>query len=193
MGAPLSRLSWRAAGRFYALVDLAYRRWHRLEQVGGILYAGRTVWRGERRRLEDGTEVAPGDPILRLHLNSRLAAAAAAGAGSAAGSGLRFVRRFVPACRALAIRVSEDPVWREIVAVHAVGWISPYVGERWGFEFERLPGGLRTRLARWHMGNLLAAADSPDHRRGQPPPWPMAVWISRRRLFEQFLEEGPPG
>ena len=189
MGSTLSRLMWRIAAPINAVVDRAYRRWHRLEEVGGIFYAGRDTWRGARRRLEDGTEVAPGDPILQLHLNGRLVASDGRGSGSAAATGLRFVRRFVPGCQALARRVSEDPVWGDVVAIHAVGWISPYVGERWGFEFERLPKNLRTRLIRWHMGNLLASADHQGHRRGRPRPWPMDVWMSRRRLCERFLTE----
>jgi hypothetical protein len=186
MGDTLSRLLRQGAARLYALVDLAYRRWHRLDQVGGILYVGRATWRGQRRRLEDGTEVMPGSPILRLHLNSQLAADVSAGAPSAPGSGLRFARRFLPACRALARRVREDPAWSDAVAVYAVGWISPYVGEPWGFEFERLPAGLRTRLIRWHIGHLLAAAAPAG--RPAPAPWPMAIWLSRRRLLERFLD-----
>jgi len=193
MGSALRRFARSAAARFYAFVDRLYRRWHGLEEFGGILYAGRSIWRGPMRRLEDGTEVSPGDPILLFHLNSQAAAADGAGAGSAAAAGLRFARRFLPACGALARRVSEDPVWRDVVAVHAVGWISPYVGERWGFEFERLPAGLKTRLIRWHIGNLLAAADSQGSRRGLSRPWPMAVWMSRRRLCERFLDRPRPG
>ncbi len=189
MGASLSRLMWRAAAPVYEVSDRAYRRWNRLEEVGGIFYAGRATWRGAGRRLEDGIEVNPGDPILRLHLNSQLAASDGAEAASPAAAGIRFVRRFVPGCQALARRVSEDPGWRDVVAVHGVGWISPYVGERWGFEFERLPDGLKTRLIRWHIGNLLAAADRAGHRRGHPRPWPMHVWMSRRRLCERFLDE----
>jgi hypothetical protein len=189
MGSALRRLIWRAAAPVYALADRVYRRWHRLEEVGGILLAGRTVWRGARRRLEDGTEIAPGDAILQLHLNGQRVAGDGAGAGSPAATGLRFVRRFVPACRDLARRLSEDPGWHDVVAVHAVGWITPYVGERWGFEFERLPGGLRTWFIRWHMGNLLAAADRQGHRRGRQRPWPMDVWMSRRRLCERFHVE----
>ncbi len=188
MGGALRRFVRSLAARFYALADAVYRYWNGLEEVGEIFYAGRSTWRGEKRRLQDGTEIAPGDAILRLHLNSQRVAAAGAAGGSAAAVGLRFARRFVPACRALARRLSTDPGWREVVAVHAVGWISPYVGEPWGFEFERLPAGLRTGLIRWHMGNLLAAADPRGRRRGRPRPWPMEIWISRRRLCERFLE-----
>lgn len=190
MGALLSRLLWRAAGPLFALVDHLYRRWHRLERVGQILYAGRVRWGGAPRRLADGTDVRPGDPILRLHLDSQLAAADAAGAGSSAGVGRRFARRFLPACAQLARRLREDDGWRDVVAIRGVAWIGPYVGERWGFEFERLPDGLQTRLIRWHMGNLLAVAAA-GGQRGERP-WPFEVWISRRRLCETFLgREGP--
>ena len=188
MGGALSRLL-RAAVPFYDLVDRLYRRWHGLEEVGGLFYVGRGIWRGAGRRLEDGTELASGDAILHLHLNSQLVAADAAGSASAAAAGLRFARRFVPACRAVARKVREEPGWRDVVAVYAVGWVSPYVGEPWGFEFERLPGGLRTRFIRWHLGNLLAAATPPGQSRRRPRPWPMAMWMSRRRLCERFLDE----
>ncbi len=189
MGRALSRLVWRLARPLYGLLDRAYRRWHRLERVGGIFHVGRESWRGAARRLEDGTLVAPGDAILRLHLDGELAAAGSAGADSAAGTGLRFARRFVPACGALAGRMRDDPGWRDVVAVHTVSWISPYVAEHWGFEAERLAGGLGTRLIRWHMGNLLAAAAGRGFRRRQARPWPVALWISRRRLCERYLGE----
>ena len=187
MGASLSSLLWRAAAPLYAWVDRIYRRWNRLEQVGEILFVGRTHWRGPRRRLEDGTEVQPGATILRLHLNNQLAAAAASAAGTPTGVGRRFARRFLPACTALARRLRDDADWRDVVAVQGVAWIGPYVGERFGFEFERLPGGLKTRFIRWHMASLLAVADPDGGRHAQP--WPFEIWISRRRLCAQFLAE----
>ena len=184
MGAILRRRFWRAAAPLFALADRAYRRWHGLEEIGGILYAGRARWRGQPRRLADGTAVAPGDPILWLHLNSQLAAADTAGASSPAGAGRRFARRFLPACAALARRLQADPGWSDVVAIHGIAWIGPYVGERWGFEFERLPDGLGSRFARWHMRNLMAVAD-PESRRRELP-WPFEIWISSRRLCERF-------
>lgn len=192
MGRPLSGLFWRLARPVYALLDRAYRRWHRLERVGGIFHVGLESWRGAVRRLEDGTRVAPGDAIVRLHLDGEAAAAGSAGAESAAGTGLRFARRFVPACQALARRIEEDPGWAEVVAVHTVTWISPYVGEHWGFEAERLERGPVTRLIRWHMGNLLAATAGRGFDRARPRPWPVSMWMSRRRLRERYLVEAPP-
>lgn len=191
MGAFLSRLFWRAAAPLYGLVDRAYRRWHRLEEVGGILYVGRARWRGRPRRLDDGTEVAPGAPILRLHLNSQLAASEGSGAASPAGAGRRFARRFLPACAALARRLETDSGWSDVVAVYGVAWIGPYVGERWGFEFERLPDGFKTRWIRRHMSSLLAVADPRSGRREVP--WPFEIWISRRRLCERFGGGGAAG
>ena len=188
MGDALSRLGWRLAAPLYALLDRAYRRWHRLERVGGIFHVGLEPWRGAARRLEDGTEVAPGDAVLHLHFDSQMAADEGAGGGSAAGRGLRFARRFTHACQALARRLREDPQWADVVAVHGVSWISAYVAERWGFESARLVDGPRTRFLRWHMGNLLAAAGRPGWRRGRQRPWPMECWISRRRLCERYGE-----
>ena len=189
MGGALSSLVWRLAAPVYALVDHVYRRWNRLQRVGGIFHVGLERWSGAGRRLEDGTQVSPGDAILELHLDGSLAAAESAGGASAAATGLRFARRFVPACQALARRVDEDPAWADVVAVHTVSWISSYVGEHWGFEAERLADGPRTRLIRWHMGNLLAASDGQEHRRGRPRPWPVELWMSRRRLRERYLTE----
>lgn len=190
MGTSLSRLLWRAVAPLYALADRAYRRCYRLEEVGGILYVGRARWRGRRRRLADGTEVAPGDAILKLHLNSQMAAEGS-GAGSPAGAGRRFARRFLPACAALARRLETDPGWRDVVAIHGVGWIGPYVGERWGFEFERLPDGLKTRWIRLHMTGLLTVADPRSGWREVP--WPYEIWISRRRLRELLGGGRAPG
>ena len=157
--------------------------------MGGIFHVGLDRWRGATRRLEDGTRVAAGDAILRLHLDGAVAAAESTGGDSAAATGLRFARRFVPACQALARRLEEEAAWADVVAVHAISWISPYVGERWGFEAERLADGPRTRLVRWHMGNLLAATERQGHREGRPRPWPVELWMSRRRLRERYLAE----
>jgi hypothetical protein len=173
----------------FGLLDHAYRRWHRLERVGGILHVGRATWKGAERRLEDGTRVSRGDTVLQLHLDGRLAAAGSVGGGSGAGTGLRFARQFVPACRELAERLEGDPAWAGVVAAHTVSWISPYVAEHWGFEAERLERSVKTRLIRWHLGNLLAAAGGADRRGGRVRPWPVSLWISRRRLCERYLKE----
>ena len=182
MGGSLSRPVGRFAASAYDLADRLYRRWHRLERVGGIFHVGLETWRGAPRRLEDGTEVTRGSTIARLHLDSQAVTAGSAGAGSAAGAGRRVANQFVPACQALARRLGDDPRWAAVVALHGVSWISPYVSERWGFEAERLADGPRTRMLRWHLGNLLAVAG--DRRR--PRPWPVAFWMSRRRLCRRY-------
>lgn len=182
LGGALSGLLWRAAAPIYALADRLYRRWYRLEPVGDIFHVGLERWRGAGCRLEDGTQVAPGSIVVRLHFDGQALAAGSAGAVSAAGTGLRFARQFTAGCQALARRLSDDPEWAAVIALHGVSWVSPYVAERWGFESHRLADGPRTRLARWHMGNLLAAAG--DRRRERP--WPVSLWISRRRLCRRY-------
>ncbi len=187
MGAALSRALWRLASRFYRVLDVLYRRWHRLEPVGKLLYVGRGVHRGEPRRLADGTEVAPGDAIGTLHFDNQFIAGESGAADSAAASGIRFARRFFPAFKALARRASEDPGWSDLVAFHAVGWFPPH-GERYGFEFSRLPPGRRARWLRWHISNLVMAFNPEAGRRERQRLWPMEIWLSRRQLLESFLE-----
>jgi hypothetical protein len=197
VGGPLSRFFWRAAGAFYGAVDRLYRWWHGLEPAGELLYVGRTVWKGPPRRLADGTELSPGDPLASLHFNNRFIAADGGGAGNeakaaAASGAMGFARSFLPAFRALARKLSEEPRWRDVVAVYAVSWIPPQA-ERFGFEFQRLPDGLRTRLIRWHIGNLMTAANFEAGRRRRGRLWPMEILLSRRLLLENFLRERPSG
>lgn len=191
MGGALNRLRWRLAGRLYGAIDRLYRRGYRLERVGKLLWVRLDVWRGAPRRLGDGTEVGIGDQILRLHLDNQLIAAESGSAETPAASGLRFARRFFPAYRALARRVSEDADWGRAVAVHHIGWIPPH-GERFGFEFERLPDGWRARWIRWHMTNLMMVANPEAGRRERQRLWPMEIWLSRGRLIASFLEEPLP-
>ena len=91
----------------------------------------------------------------------------------------------------LAKRVSEDPAWRDIVAVHHIGLIPPH-GERFGFEFERLPDGPRARWILWHSRNLMMAANPRAARRERERLWPMEVWLSRGRLLSSFLKDRLP-
>jgi hypothetical protein len=187
VGNSLSRLFWRASGGLFRAVDAAYHRWHRLEPVGEVFFVGRERWRGPARRLADGTEIAPGDPLVSLHFNNQAIAAASGASDSAAASGLRFARRFFPACRALAAKLHDEPAWREVVAAHAIGWFPPH-GERYGFEFERLPDGPRARWTRWYMLTLIMVANPDAGRRERRRLWPMEIWLSRRRLMESFLD-----
>lgn len=189
MGGDLSRLLWRSAAPLLELVDRLYHRRHHLEPIGELLWVGRSLWSGPRRVLADGTEVAPGDPIVTTHFNNQLIAAESGAAASAAASGMRFARRFFPAYRALARKLRDEPGWQDAVAVYAVGWFPPH-GERFGFEFEPLPDGPRTRWLRWYIGLVITVSNPEAGRRERRRLRPMSIWLSRRRLLESFGGRG---
>ncbi len=162
-----------------------YRRLHRLEPVGRLLWIGRSVYHGPRRTLADGTVVEPGARIDTLHFDNQFLGDESGAAESAAASGIRFARSFFPAFRELARRADQDPGWRSVAAFRGVGWFPPH-GEKFGFEYQRLPDGARTRWLRWHIANLVSAYNPAAGRRERARLWPMEIWLSRRRLLDSF-------
>jgi len=137
-------------------------------------------------KLEDGCEVGPGDPVIKLHLNN---AWIAEGWRSSSGSGMRGFPRglfyyFKDGLQLLATEVA-DGRYGGIVAVY--GWTAFHANaNRLGFQVIDLPNTLRMKLAQLHITALMQAHPIPWLKRpaaSRESVKVKAVWLSRAELL----------
>jgi len=137
-------------------------------------------------KLEDGCEVKPGDPVIKLHFNN---AWINEKTRSNSGLGKRiFPRRFVSYSKEglqLLAREVADGKYGDIVAVY--GWTALHThARRLGFKVIDLPDTLRTKLARLHIAALMQAHRVPWLTKLTSSPKSIkvkAVWLSRTELL----------
>ena len=137
-------------------------------------------------KLEDGCEVKPGDPIIKLHLNNVWIAKRWR---SSSGSGMRGFPRgliyyFRDSLQLLATEVA-DGKYDSIVAVY--GWTAFHIhANRLGFQVMDLPNTLRIKLARLHITALMQDHQISWLRKHTPSRKSVtvkAVWLSRAELL----------
>jgi len=137
-------------------------------------------------KLEDGCEVKPGDPVIKLHLNN---AWIAEGWRSRSGSGMRGFSRglfyyFKDGLQRLATEVA-DGKYGGIVAVY--GWTAFHANANLlGFQVIDLPNTLRLKMAQLHITALMQAHHIPWLRRPTTSRKSLqvkAVWLSRAELL----------
>jgi len=137
-------------------------------------------------KLEDGCEVRPGDPVIKLHLNN---AWIAEGWRSSSGSGMRGFPRglfyyFKDGLQLLATEVA-DGKYGGIVAVY--GWTAFHLhANRLGFQVIDLPNTLRIKLAQLHITALMQVHHIPwlrRHTASRESVKVKAVWLSRAELL----------
>jgi hypothetical protein len=132
--------------------------------------------------LQDGCEVKPGDPVIKLHFNN-----AWINEKRRAGSGLgervfprRFGYHFKDGLHLLAEEVAAGK-YDSIVAIY--GWTAFHGhAKRFGFQIMDLPNNLRTRLARLHITALMQSHRIPwfrSHTTSHKAVQVKAVWLSR--------------
>jgi len=137
-------------------------------------------------KLEDGCEVGPGDPVIKLHLND---AWIAERLRSSSGSEMRgfprgFFYYFKDGLQLLATEVA-DGKYGGIVA--AYGWTTFHAhASRLGFQVIDLPNTLRIKLARLHIAALMQSHHVPwlkRHVTSRKSLKVKAVWLSRAELL----------
>jgi len=137
-------------------------------------------------KLEDGSEIRPGDPVIKLHFND---AWIAEGLRSSSGSGIRGYPRglfyyFKDGLQLLATEVA-DGKYGGIVALY--GWTVFHAhASRLGFQVIDLPNTLRIKLARLHIAALMQSHHVPwlkKHVTSRKFVKVKAVWLSRAELL----------
>ena len=137
-------------------------------------------------KLEDGCEVRPGDPVIKLHFND---AWIAEGLRSNSGAGIGGFPRglfyyFRDGLQLLATQISEGK-YGGIVAVY--GWTVFHAhSSRLGFQVIELPNTMRIKLARLHIVALMQSHHVPwlkKHVTSRKSVKVNAVWLSRAELL----------
>jgi hypothetical protein len=142
--------------------------------------------RGCPIKLEEGCEVEPGDPVIKLHLNDAwIAERLRSSSGSGMGSFPRgLFYHFKNGLQLLATEVA-DGKYGGIVAVY--GWTTFHAhASRLGFQVIDLPNTLRMKLARLHIGALMQSHHVPwlkKHVTSRKSVKVKAVWLSRAELL----------
>jgi len=137
-------------------------------------------------KLEDGCEVRPGDPVIKLHLNNAwIARRMRSNSESSIKSFPRgLVYYFKDGLQLLATEVAHGK-YGSIVAVY--GWTAFHAhASRLGFYVIDLPNTLRIKLAGLHITSLMQAQHIPWLKRYAPSRKSLevkAVWLSRAELM----------
>jgi len=142
--------------------------------------------KGRPVKLEDGCEVKPGDPVIKLHFNN---AWINEKRRSSSGLGRRvFPRGFVSYSKEglqLLAKEVADGKYGNIVAVY--GWTAFHThAGRLGFQVIDLPNTLRIKLAQLHITALRQAHHVPwlkRHAVSRKNLQVKAVWLSRAALL----------
>jgi hypothetical protein len=137
-------------------------------------------------KLEDGCEVRPGDPVIKLHLNDTWIAE---GLRSSSGLGMGGFPRglfhyFKDDLQILGAEVAGGK-YGGIVAVY--GWTTFHANANLlGFQVIDLPNNLRVKLARLHIAALMQSHHIPwlkRHTTSRESVMLKAVWLSRAELL----------
>jgi hypothetical protein len=137
-------------------------------------------------KLEDGCEVRPGDPVIKLHFNNAwIAEGLRSGSGLGMGGFPRgLIYYFKHGLQLLATEVAGGK-YGGIVAVY--GWTAFHANaNRLGFQVIDLPNTLRIKLAQLHITALMQAHHIPWLKRPTTSRKSLqvkAVWLSRAELL----------
>lgn len=171
-------------------IDERYRNRLQLTPVGPLLYLGLERHDGASCALPDGTVIASGEMVGRLHFNN--ARAAAVQATSRGQAGIRFARLLRDSFAELAQRTRDETQFRNVQLFEGITWLRAH-GRGVGFEAEPLPQGPRSwllsayfRLLIWTFAPVATRAAMSDVR-------PHRFRISRRALQESFGTTKPQG
>ncbi len=201
--------------RFLWFWDRLYIRWHRLRPVSpdGLVFFRLETYRGSQVTLPDGTRIARGDPVCRLHLRNDLVARSAdTGVSSRTWRGIGGVRADLTALATRAeagtLAHKGDPVRALAGAtVHFKG--APRLGfsvvvqpQTWRLEFQRaymmglmaLFGPRGTLRRRREDGRVPGGSGQAESGRGGPDLEVGELWMSRSELLARYLpgRDAPP-
>ena len=169
----------------FTVIDAIYRKWHGLVRVGPLFLIEPAMHEDDPRTLADGTVVKRGDAIGELHFDSAYIEKYRKKGQHPGEGAFEFRRLFVPAFKALAREVTENPRWKEMVAFHAISWFPPH-GLKFGFEARPLPFNRKTRALARHYTLILYAYYPRGAKELAKTMHPHEFWISRKRLVDNF-------
>lgn len=174
--------------RFMCRYDQLWRRWHKVEKIDQLISLAFEKYTGERRVMNDGTWIEPGDGLAILHFNRECFTESGTSAREYTRSALRFRKLLIESFTHLAARVNEDENFAQVKAFYGVSWLPPH-GEKVGFMIERLPDSLLNRVRKFYFRLLLKTFFPVLAARENNRLQPHAFWLTRRNLINYFSKE----
>lgn len=171
--------------RFLSWYDAYWRRKHNVERFDDLLSFSFEPYTGERRVMDDGTWIEPGDPLAILHFNRECFSGSPENPQSNARNALRFRRLIFASLKKLAREINENEKFENIKAFHGISWLPPH-GEKLGFIIERVPDSVVNSIRKFYFNVLLRTffphLSSQENNRIEPH----AYWLTRKTLLKNF-------
>lgn len=168
--------------------DAWWRRRHKVEKFDELLSFSFENFSGERRVMNDGTWIEPGDSLAILHFN-RECFSGENQSRDYMRNALRFRKLILTSLSQLAKDVDNHEKLTHVKAFHGVSWLPPH-GEKFGFLIEQLPDSALTRIRKYYFSLLLKAFFPQVAAREAKRIQPHAYWLTRQNLLKYFSGEG---
>lgn len=173
---------------FYRLMcwyDARWRRKHRVEKFDALISFSFENFSGERRIMNDGTWIEPGDALAILHFNRECFPATDDRARDYMRNALRFRKLILASLTQLATAIHNHEKLRQVKAFHGISWLPPH-GEKFGFLIEQLPDSALTRIRTVYFRLLLNTFFPQVAERESKRIQPHAYWLTRQNLLKYF-------
>lgn len=174
--------------RIMSWYDAWWRRRHGVEKFDDLLSFSFETFSGERRVMNDGTWIEPGDYLAILHFNRECFISSSANPQHYLRNALRFRRLLLSSFRQLARDINENEKFVMVKVFHGVSWLPPH-GEKLGFLIERLPDSTLNIVRKVYFKILLTVffphVAALEKNRIQPH----AYWLTRQNLLKHFAAE----
>lgn len=190
-------------GVFYRLMcwyDAWWRRQHKVEKFDELISFSLEPFTGERRQLNDGSWIEPGDTLAILHFNRECFSVDDEAENTSQNNppvnknsnymrnALRFRKLIFASLAQLANDIHQHERLLQVKAFHGISWLPPH-GEKFGFLIEKLPDTTLTRIRKYYFRLLLSAFFPQVAARESQRIEPHAYWLSRQNLLKYFLRE----
>lgn len=144
--------------------------------------------RGRPVKLDDGSVISPGDPLIELHLNNAWFLHKKRTINSPANMIWELRSAFSEDLKYLAEQIAEGKFAPEIKAVHGMTLLDR-ASQRLGFTVMELPDTPWKHLRRFYLAGLMQAYHLQGARRlatGTKPLVLKELWMSRLKLLEKY-------
>lgn len=174
--------------RFLSWYDAYWRRKHNVEKFDDLLSFSFEKFSGERREMDDGTSIEPGDCLAIIHFNRECFTNTANNPRQNTRNALRFRRLILASFKKLAKDINESEKFMGVKAFHGISWLPPH-GEKLGFVIERVPDSTLNIIRKFYFTVLLKTffphLSMQENNRVEPH----AYWLTRYTLLKNFSTE----
>lgn len=174
--------------RFMCWYDAHWRRRHGVEKFDELLSFSFEQFSGERRMMNDGTWVEPGDWLAILHFNRECFVNSSANPQHYIRNALRFRKLLLTSFRQLARDIDRNEKFVMVKALHGISWLPPH-GEKLGFLIERVPDSSLNFIRKMYFKILLTVFFPHVSALDKRPIQPHAYWLTRQNLHKYFAPE----